>query len=700
MRLLRPDPASSLGPAHRDPAGAVFAAPFSGRGASVAAMRAWILGWLVAGAVLAQEWRPLFDGRSLAGWRVTEFAGHGDVEVEDGVLILNQGQITGVTWTNEPPKGDYEIELEARRELGSDFFCGLTFPVGDRFCTWIVGGWGGAVVGLSSIDGADAANNTTTRVMKFETDRWYRFRLRVTSARITAWIDDEEKFAVDIAGKDVDLRPGDIYLSKPLGIASYNTRAGLRNIRWRPLGTSGGASATDPSRALRGSGGVPAVLPAGMEPVPPRETSVAAARRLVEASVSGDFAWQRLAELCDRFGPRFSGTTNLESAIDWILDTMRADGLENVRGEPVKVPRWIRGREKVTLVGPGGDEELPMLGLGGSIGTPPGGITAPVLVVTNFAELEARADEARGRIVVFDVPFTRYGETVRYRFSGAIAASRAGAVASVIRSVGSFGLRTPHTGGIGYSDEVPRIPHAALAAEDTARLRRWQERGVTPVLRLEMEARTEPDTTSRNVVAEWRGWQAPDEVVVVGGHVDSWDVGRGALDDGGGCLAAWEVLRLMRQLELRPRRTIRCVLWTNEENGLRGARAYRDAHRDELDRHLAAIESDNGAFDPVGFGFTGSDRGLAVVLGIAGLLEEWTGAGRVTLGGADADTGPLLEGGVPVLGLRVEDERYMWFHHTDADTPERVDPGALARCAGSLAAMAFLLADSPVGLPR
>src|SRR5690606_3133934 len=253
-------------------------------------------------------------------------------------------------------------------------------------------------------------------------------------------------------------------------------------------------------------------------------------------------------------------------------------------------------------------QELPMLGLGGSIATPPEGITAEVLVVSSFDELERRAAEAAGAIVLFDVPFTTYGETVRYRTEGAIAAARAGAVASLIRSVGPYSPATPHTGTMRYEEGVPRIPHAALSLEDALLLRRLAERGQTPVVTLTMGAQTEPDALSRNVVAELRGSERPEEVVVIGGHIDSWDVGQGAVDDGGGCVVAWEAVRLLKDLGLRPRRTIRVVLWTNEENGLRGALAYRDSVAAEIENHVLAVESDGGVFAPVGFGVTASDE--------------------------------------------------------------------------------------------
>ncbi len=407
---------------------------------------------------------------------------------------------------------------------------------------------------------------------------------------------------------------------------------------------------------------------------------------------------ERLTELCDRFGPRFSGTTNLEAALDWILERLRADGFENVRGEPVRVPRWVRGEESLEEIGPT-PGRLPLLGLGGTTNTPPDGVTASVLVVTNFAELKARAEEARGRIVVFHPPYTAYGETVRYRVSGAIEAAKAGAVASLVRSVTPFSLKTPHTGMMLYEDGTPRIPHAALTTEDAERLLRWQRRGATPVLRLRLGARSLPEVLSRNVIAEIRGREKPDEIVVVGGHIDSWDVGQGALDDGGGCLAAWEALRLILKSGERPSRTLRLVLWTNEENGLRGAKAYAEAHREELDRHVVAVESDWGVGPVAGFAFTGSAAATERVRGIVSRLEPM-GAGRLKAGAGGSDLGPLLSAGVPVMDLWTERRDYFWFHHTEADTVDKVDPVELNRCVGALAVMLEAMGNLSEALPR
>jgi carboxypeptidase Q len=426
----------------------------------------------------------------------------------------------------------------------------------------------------------------------------------------------------------------------------------------------------------------------------------AIADSLIAAATRDSSAHKRLAKLVDSFGHRLSGSASLEAAIDWILHEMRADGLENVRGEPVMVPRWIRGEESAYLVKPRA-LRLHMLGLGGSIATAKRGITAPVLVVSSFDDLRERAGEARGKIVLFNVPFSTYRETVLYRVDGASAAARVGAVAALIRSVTPFSIRTPHTGVMRYDSAVGRIPAAALSVEDAELLHRLQERGQTAVVTLRMNARTLPDSRSRNVVAEVVGRERPDEVVVLGGHIDSWDVGQGAMDDGGGAVAAWEAVRLMHQLGLRPRRTVRVVLWTNEENGGRGAMAYRDSHSAELEKHVLAIESDNGTFSPLGFRFSGSEVALAQGQEVGVLLEP-IGAGKVIKEdqSPEADIAPLVERGVPGMGLDVERGRYFWYHHSEGDTLDKVDPAELARCVAALAVMAYVVADLPESLPR
>ncbi|MEA1881553.1 MAG: M28 family metallopeptidase [Candidatus Marinimicrobia bacterium] len=421
-------------------------------------------------------------------------------------------------------------------------------------------------------------------------------------------------------------------------------------------------------------------------------------RRIIEAALNDSAGFERLGELCDTFGPRFSGTDNLEKAIDWILGEMKSDGLDNVHGEKVMVPKWVRGEESAHMIAPW-KKELAMLGLGGSIATPPGGIKAEVIVVGSFEELENRSSETRGKIVLFNVPFTNYGRTVQYRSKGAVAAAKAGAVASIIRSVGPYSMNTPHTGGMRYEEGIKKIPHAAITVEDAAMIARMVDRGQKVKIKLKMEARFESDSPSRNVVAEIKGSVYPDQVIVVGGHIDSWDVGQGAMDDGGGCVAAWQAVKLMKDLGLRPKRTVRVVMWTNEENGLRGGNAYRDAYLDELKNHILAIESDGGVFKPKGFGFSGSDKAFEMVTEIGKLLAPIE-AGKITKGGGGADIGPIMREGVPGMGLRVEGSKYFWYHHTNADTWDKLDRDEFNRCVATLTVMAYVVADMDEKLPR
>ena len=418
-----------------------------------------------------------------------------------------------------------------------------------------------------------------------------------------------------------------------------------------------------------------------------------ATSRLIGEAVASDAAWQRLAYVGDTYGHRLSGSPNLDAAIRWAVEEMKRDGLENVHTEAVKVPHWVRGRESLEIAGPI-PQPLVMLGLGNSVGTPAAGIEAELLVVHSFEELEAARDRVKGRIVLFNVPFTAYGDTVRFRAAGPSRAGTLGAVAMLVRAVGPAGLRTPHTGALTYVDGQPKIPAAAVSHEDAARLQRMVDRGTTVRLKLTMEARFLPDADSANVVGEIRGRELPDEVVVIGGHFDSWDVGTGSTDDGGGCVATWEALRLMKKLNLRPRRTVRVVLWTNEENGGRGGQAYRDQHLPELSNHVMMMESDGGVFRPTGFGFSGTEASRARVRDIASLLA---GIHAETIGpsGGGADIGPSVQqAGIPALSLEA-DGNYFLIHHTPADTVDKIDPLDLAHASAAVAVMTYVIAEMP-----
>ncbi len=423
------------------------------------------------------------------------------------------------------------------------------------------------------------------------------------------------------------------------------------------------------------------------------------AAKLVGRALVSNRAMATLEELCDDCGSRLSGSAGADLAVAWCVDRLRADGFEGVRAEPVMVPRWVRGDCKVVMTAPRA-EALVASALGGSVGTGGKTLTAPVIATPSLETLAKLSPaDVRGKIVLLTRKMERdggsesgYGPTVSIRGGGAIAAAKLGAVAVMIRSVGTGNARLPHTGAMRYEEGVAKIPAVALSAEDAEMLDRLlaREREVTVSLALGCE--TLPDVESANVVAELRGREKPDEIVVIGGHLDSWDVGSGALDDGAGCVIAWEAVRLIRELGLRPRRTIRLVLFMNEENGVRGGDGYFADHREELGRHVAAIESDSGAGRPLGFGCTSGEADLARVQQVGALLRG-IGAGAITKGGGGVDIAPLRAAGVPTLGLRQDSHWYFDYHHTQADTPDKVDPHELALNVAAMAVMTYALAE-------
>jgi carboxypeptidase Q len=425
----------------------------------------------------------------------------------------------------------------------------------------------------------------------------------------------------------------------------------------------------------------------------------AGVERLITEATADHFAWERLAELTDTYGNRLSGSENLKRAIVWAVETMKRDGLENVRTEKVMVPRWVRGNESLEIIDPP-RHVVPMLGLGGSVATPPAGIEADVVVVRTYDELNQRAAEVKGKIVLYNAVYTNYGHTNQYRTGGAAAAAQHGAVASLVRAIGPTGLRTPHTGGMSYSADTVKIPAAAISAEDADRIQRLVDRGRRVRVRLRMEARFAPDVESANVIGEIRGSELPDEIVLVGGHFDSWDVGTGASDDGVGCIVTWEVARLMKKLNIRPRRTVRVVLFTNEENGLRGGNAYRDAYVKQAEQHVLAIESDSGVFAPARLGFTGPESAQRMMREIAALLTP-LGLQDIGPGGGGADIGPIAQAGkVPMLAYQGDSTKYFTIHHTPADTVDRIAPEEVSKAAAALAAVTYVVADARERLPR
>ncbi len=427
----------------------------------------------------------------------------------------------------------------------------------------------------------------------------------------------------------------------------------------------------------------------------------AAAARIIREATGTHRAFARLSYLSDYHPHRLSGSQMLENAIDWAVAELRRDGIPVVRTQDVLVPHWVRGREHASLVHPYASK-IPILGLGHSVGTPAAGITAATVVVESFAELEARSREIPGKIVVYNQPFTTYGETVQYRAHGADRAAEHGAVAVLVRAVSLHSMGHPHTGVMGYSHAVEPIPAASIAAEDAALLRRFDQRGDPAIVTLYMEARMmDEPALSRNVIAEIPGSEWPQEVVVIGGHLDSWDVGHGAMDNASGVIVTWEALRLIHELDLRPRRTLRLVLWTNEENGAKGALAYRDKvmKRGELEHHQLALEVDFGVFRPLGFGFNGTPDALRMLQPIAALMAS-LGAMHVREGASGTvDIVPLHQEGVPIMGLDVDTEKYFWYHHSAKDTIDKLDARQVAECVAAVAVMAYVVADMPDRLP-
>jgi len=426
------------------------------------------------------------------------------------------------------------------------------------------------------------------------------------------------------------------------------------------------------------------------------------AGRLIGAALVDEGGWEKLSYLTTRIGNRLSGSATLQQAVQWVFERMKEERLENPRLQPVKVPHWVRGRESARVVAPI-EKPLNILGLGGSVATGANGVTAPVVVVGSFDELEALGEsKVKDKIVLYDVPWKGYGETNIYRTSGASRAARLGAVASIVRSMTGSSLYTPHTGNQNYSAGVTRIPAAAITVEEAAWIRRMVESGQEVRVNLQMQAQMLPDADSANVVAEIKGRELPDEVVVLGGHIDSWDVGQGAHDDGGGIVAAWQAVTLMKQLGLRPRRTVRVVAWTNEENGGRGGQAYLASLGSNVAKHVAALEMDDGVERPLGFRlemrdgpetsqYAAARRKLQEIVKLLDVI----GANTIIPGDGGADVDPLMRQGVPALGLNTVMEHYFDWHHTNADTLDKVDIQVFRRCIATLAVTSYVLADMP-----
>lgn len=396
-----------------------------------------------------------------------------------------------------------------------------------------------------------------------------------------------------------------------------------------------------------------------------------------------------------------SGTKNLEHAIDWMLTTLKSAGLDNVHTENASVPHWERGYESAMLLTPR-KQKLIITGLGMSIGTQPGGIIAGVIAVDSFDEFERiPAEKVRGNIVVFAPKYESYDKTVKYRTTAAVVASKKGAVAALVRSVTPFSIGSPHTGIQFYEDGVRKIPVAALTVEDAEFLLRLYRSGAAITIRLELQDRNLGMFVSRNTIAELSG-ERQQPVVVVSGHLDSWDIGVGAMDDGGGAFISWKALQLIKHLNLkRPKRTIRAILWTGEEQGIYGAQAYAEQHKStELDEFSFFIESDTGTFEPLGFDFSGTPEAACIVQEIVRLFGPMNATQFRTPMDGGPDIDKWVNRGFPGASLMNRNERYNWFHHTAGDSMLVLNSDDLDRNTALFAALSYVIADLSIDIPR
>jgi hypothetical protein len=445
---------------------------------------------------------------------------------------------------------------------------------------------------------------------------------------------------------------------------------------------------------------------------PPSSTTSAQSitDRIVHEALTRGQAFAFLETLCTVAPKRLSGSAGADEAVKWAESEMRRAGLENVHLEECRVPHWVRGDvADLSIVEPAASRavKLPILALGGSVATAPEGVQGEVVEVKSFEELKKLGDSVRGKIVFFDRPmdpalidtFDAYGGAVDQRGVGALEAGKLGAVAAIVRSMTTRIDDFPHTGSMHYDEGAPRIPAAAVSTAGAERLAAILRGGAKLVLALKLDCREHPDAPSHNVVGEVRGREKPDEIVLVGGHLDAWDAAQGAHDDGTGCAQCIEALRLVRVLDLRPKRTLRAVLFMNEENGLRGARAYREAHASELERHVLALETDRGGFAPRGFGTNAPPESMALLRPITATFES-IGGSLLKSGGGGADTSPLERDGVTVMEYLPDCQRYFDVHHCARDTIESVNPRELELGAAMIAAMIRGVADLDQALPR
>ncbi|HEY6329858.1 MAG TPA: M20/M25/M40 family metallo-hydrolase [Blastocatellia bacterium] len=438
--------------------------------------------------------------------------------------------------------------------------------------------------------------------------------------------------------------------------------------------------------------------------------------QLKDAALGSDYAYTQVAHLTNNIGPRLSGSPQAQQAVEYVKGELERLGLD-VHLEPVMVPHWVRGIEIGALIefpgqAPGTTQKIVLTALGASVATPDAGVTADVVVVSDFDQLTSLGrTKVEGKIVLFNEHFDKrmaaeghggeaYGQAVVYRAIGPSEAARLGAVACLVRSVGGADFRLPHTGALDYAPDAPKIPAAAVTAEDADLLNYLAPQGRVR-MKLVLTPQTLPDAPSYNVIADIKGSEHPEQIVIASGHLDSWDLGTGAIDDGAGVAVAMQTAQLIRRLHLVPKRTIRIIAWINEENGGAGSKTYAADHKAEMANHLGAIESDLGAGHPLGFQAHVDPRALEYLAPVSAILSA-SGAGLMEFSPepVEADISPLEVAGVPGFGVYQDSRYYFNYHHTAADTLDKIVPSELAENAAAMAVLAYALANMPEALPR
>jgi carboxypeptidase Q len=438
-------------------------------------------------------------------------------------------------------------------------------------------------------------------------------------------------------------------------------------------------------------------------------------KRLQQAALTSDYAYRQVAHLSENIGPRLSGSAQAGKAVEYVANELKAIGCD-VQLEKVMVPHWVRGEETAALIQFPGQAEnttqkIVLCALGTSVATPKDGITAEVVVAKNFDDLKSMPREkVAGRIVLFNYSFDKqmaaegrggeaYGEAVAYRDDGPSAAARLGAVACLIRSVGGAEYRIPHAGQTKYAEDAPKIPAAAVTAEDAELIADLVRQG-TVKMKLLLTPQTLPDVESANVIGDIKGSEHPEQIVIVSGHLDSWDLGTGAIDDGAGVAVSMEAAHLIHELHLQPKRTIRVIAWMNEENGLAGSKQYAKDHEKEWANHFASLETDLGAGHPIGLNVWAKSEVKKMFEPVAAILQE-SGAGILNLSEhAGADIEAMDKAGVPGFAPIQDSRFYFNYHHTAADTLGKIVPKELAENSAVIAVAAYALANSEQPLPR